>query len=285
LPGASIVLLRVGCAQWTHRAWGQPPGRELAHYATGLTAVEGNTIFYAVPTAETLARWHEQMPPGFHVCPKLPRSITHDRRLRRTDAELHEFLERFEPLLATDNLGPVSIQLPASFGPNELTDLEAFLQALPTDWPWALEVRHPHLVDGGSHQRRLDALLHRLGIDRVTLDSRALFSVPPRTEAEREAHGRKPRLPVRPIATAWRPIVRFIGTTEPADNDEFLRPWVDRVAQWLDEGRSPYVFCHTPDNAEAPALARAFHAAVADVASGVAALPEPPGSETQLTMW
>lgn len=276
--------LRVGCAQWTHRAWNQPTGQELEHYASTLTAVEGNTVFYALPTLEVLTRWHDQMPPGFHLCPKLPRTITHDRRLRHTGEDLRAFLERFAPLLESDHLGPVSVQLPASFGPNELTTLEAFLSELPAEWPWALEVRHPHFVDGGSHQRRIDALLHRRGIDRVTLDSRALFATPATTDAEREAQGRKPRLPVRPIATAWRPVVRFIGTTDLHANNRHLEPWVERVVEWLADGRSPYVFCHTPDNVAAPELARAFHAAVA-ARTGIEPLPEPPPPTTQLAIW
>jgi hypothetical protein len=47
------------------------------------------------------------------------------------------------------------------------------------------------------------------------------------------------------------------------------------VAGWLREGRSPTVFLHTPDNNDAPALARRFHDDVRALVPGLDALPEP----------
>ena len=52
-------------------------------------------------------------------------------------------------------------------------------------------------------------------------------------------------------------------------------PWVDRVVRWLTEGRSPTVFVHTPDNVDAPVLARRFHEEVRARIPGLAALPDP----------
>ena len=47
------------------------------------------------------------------------------------------------------------------------------------------------------------------------------------------------------------------------------------VAGWLREGRSPTVFIHTPDNVDAPELARRFHEQVRALLPAVAPLPEP----------
>ena len=102
----------------------------------------------------------------------------------------------------------------------------------------------------------MDELLRRHAVDRVILDSRAFFAGPNETAAEREAWERKPRLPVRPTATADAPIVRFIGRTDDGANPEFWAPWVAKLAGWVADGRSPYFFMHTPDNERSPALAR-----------------------------
>jgi hypothetical protein len=51
------------------------------------------------------------------------------------------------------------------------------------------------------------------------------------------------------------------------------------VAGWLAEGRSPTVFVHTPDNVEAPGLARRFHDDVRALVPDLAPLPEPAPTE------
>ena len=266
---------------WANRDWvgthlpaDTPPGSELAAYARVCNAVEGNTTFYALPEAATVHRWRALTPPGFRFLFKLPRTITHERRLRDTDTEVTRFVERFEPLAG--RMGPCSIQLPASFGPSDADLLFAFLDRLPSALAWAVEVRHAAFHAGGDHERRLNDGLHQRGVDRVILDSRAFFAGPVGTPEEHEARERKPRLPVRAVATADQPVVRFIGQTDPSANPPFWAPWITAVARWLSDGRRPLVFVHTPDNVAAPAMARAFHAAVVAAGAPVASLPDPP---------
>jgi len=112
-------LLRVGCPMWANRAWvgpyfpsSTPSGDELAAYATWCNTVEGNTTFYAVPKAETVERWSEGAPSDFRFCFKVPRHITHERRLRNIAEPLSEFLHVLTPL--HDRLGPLQFQLPAA---------------------------------------------------------------------------------------------------------------------------------------------------------------------------
>ncbi|MEL6892542.1 MAG: DUF72 domain-containing protein, partial [Actinomycetota bacterium] len=125
---------------WAHQPWvGRflspgNRGRELAEYAGWCNAVEGNTTFYAEPSASTIERWCEQAPPGFRFAFKLPRTITHDRRLSGTDRLVGTFLRRIAPL--GERLGPVQIQLPPSFAPTSLPTFEAFVRALPRDVGW-----------------------------------------------------------------------------------------------------------------------------------------------------
>lgn len=288
--------LRVGCAMWAHRGWvghhlpaDIRPGGELAAYATWACTVEGNTTFYATPSTTTVERWRSESPDGFQFCFKLPRTITHERRLRHATELLGEFCRRMAPM--GDRLGPMQIQLPPSFTGADLPVLSDFLGQLPAvdgGAGWAVELRHPEFFVGGRFERVADELLIEHGVNRVVLDSRALFDRPPVTEAEVDAWEKKPRLPVRPMATADRPLLRLIGNSDPDASLERWRQWTPVVARWLGEGRSPSVFTHTPDNLDALPLARRMHEAIADACEALGqprpTLPEPMVAGEQLDL-
>ncbi len=259
-----VGTLRVGCAMWTNPQWpgrwtpaSTPHGRELEAYGRLVSAVEGNTTFYALPQPEAAARWAASVSDDFRFMFKFHRSVTHERKLRDVGTQVREFFTALEPCLG--HMAPVAIQLPSSFGPDSIEVLEAFIVGLPQDVRYGVEVRHPEFFDGGSTERALNDLLFTVGADRIILDSRAVFAGPRVTPAEHDAFENKPRLPVRAVATNDQPIVRFIGQTDPEANPQYWKPWVDTAARWLRDGKSPTVFIHTPDNADAPELARRFY--------------------------
>ena len=150
-------------------------------------------------------------------------------------------------------------QRPA-FGPPRLAELAAFIEGLPGARRLAVEVRNPAFFARGDEEKALNRLLLERGVERICLDSRALFSCTARDPAVLHAQSKKPRVPPRPAAFTRAPQVRFIGHPELQANDVFLAPWLDKVAGWIEEGRTPHVFLHTPDNQRAPELARRFHA-------------------------
>ncbi|MBB5134467.1 uncharacterized protein YecE (DUF72 family) [Thermocatellispora tengchongensis] len=278
------MRLHVGCAMWTHAPWqGRflphplAPAERLRAYATWCDAVEGNTTFYATPARSTVESWARQTDPGFRFVVKLPKTITHERRLTGGEEELRAFLDAIEPL------GPRAhalwVQLPGSFAPSDLGALASFLRRLPGSYRYAVEVRHPAFFDEGRSERLLERVLGGAGAEWITFDTAVLFRSPPTSDAEREAWTRKPRLPRRAPALTDRPIVRYLGRDDTARTVEGWRPWVGKVAGWLREGRSPTVFIHTPDNAEALALARRFHDEVRALVPEVEPLPEPMPSE------
>jgi len=272
--------LHVGVPMWAQRAWvgrffpeDTPVGGELAAYARFVNAVEGNTTFYASPAPATVAKWLAATPAGFEFVFKLPREITHGRRLRDVGVPLSSFLDLFDPL--SSHIGALAIQLPGSFGPNDLGSLSTFVGSLPTSWRWCVEVRHPAFFTGGAADA-LDRVLARNGIERVTFDTRTMFAAPPTSAAERAAWDKKPRVPVRPEPLTDRPVVRYLGRDDEVSTVAGWEPWLPIVAEWLLEGRSPTFFVHTPDDLASPGLARRFHAAVAALVPGLAALAEPP---------
>jgi uncharacterized protein YecE (DUF72 family) len=274
-------VLRVGCPTWAFRPWvgrwlpaSTKVGHELAAYAQILSAVEGNTTFYALPVEKTVAKWLEQSPLDFRFLFKLPQTITHQKRLNSSGPELAEFMNRLEPL--GERLGPVSIQLPASFGPESVDALDQFVSGLSSHWRWSVELRHPAFFEPGAARQAALDVVRRRDIDWIILDSRSFFAGPVMTREEEDAFHRKPNLPVRPVATGPHPIVRFIGQNQAEANPAFWDKWLPKMAEWLHEGREPFVFFHTPDNVEGPGLARRFHADVAALVPSLAPLPEAP---------
>lgn len=271
--------LHVGCAMWTHQAWqgrflpsALPAGRRLGAYARLCNAVEGNTTFYATPTRATVAGWAAQTDPDFRFVLKLPRSATHERRFVGVETEMRAFLDAIEPIAERAVLWT---QLPRSFGPPALDALGRFLRRLPPDIPRAVEVRDPVFFTDASAASRLETTLAGANAEWVPFDTTLLFAAPPTSEAEHEAWQQKPRLPRRTRALTDRPIVRYLGRDSVDETAAGWQPWTTVVADWLREGRSPTVFLHTPDNRDAPMLARRFHDDVRTLVPDLDPLPEP----------
>ncbi|MFG0584637.1 DUF72 domain-containing protein [Pseudomonas sp. zjy_9] len=267
----------LGCPSWSEASWRATlypddtrPAEFLARYVQVFNAVEGNTTFYARPSEQTVARWAQQMPEHFRFCAKLPREISHSDDLCQQLDEVAQFRQLLAPLGA--RVQPYWLQLPASFAPSRLAELASFIEHW-GDLPLAIEVRHPEFFAKGDAERLLNRLLHERGIERVCLDSRALFSCESQAPAVLHAQAKKPRLPTRPTAFSQSPQLRFIGHPELLANDPFMLPWLDKVAGWIEQGLRPYVFAHTSDNRLAPELARRFHQQLMQRLPGLPELP------------
>lgn len=276
-----MAVLRVGCAMWAHAAWRgrQLPAdlrrdEQLPAYASWCSAVEGNTTAYGLPSPDTVAAWAAGAPPGFRFLFKLPQDITHRRRLRDAAGDVAHVIDLLAPL--GDRAEQLWIQLPPGFGPGDLGALAAFLAQVPAGPRWVVEVRHPDFFAGGGAERALIRLLEDRAAEWATFDTTTLFARPPTSDAERDGWTKKPRLPRRVVALGDRPVVRYLGRDDVEETIAGWQPWVPVVAGWLEEGRSPTVFVHTPDNVDALALARRFHDEVRAAATvAVDPLPEP----------
>jgi uncharacterized protein YecE (DUF72 family) len=274
------MKLHVGCAMWTYAPWqgrylprSLPPRDRLRAYATWCNAVEGNTTFYATPSAGTVKSWADQTSPDFRLILKLPKPVTHEHRLAGGDDEVRAFLAAIEPLGRRAHA--LWIQLPPSFGPTDLGALTAFLRRLPREHRYAVEVRHRAFFEDPRSERQLETALNGVGAEWLTFDTSVLFKRPPTSDAEREAWATKPCVPRRTRALTAYPVVRYIGRDEVAPTVAGWQHWIDAVAGWLAEGRSPTVFIHTPDNSGALELARRFHDEARARVPGIEPLPEP----------
>lgn len=156
----------LGCAGWSlpREQWLHFPseGTHLQRYAQRLTAVEINSSFYRPHRRATYEKWAASVPEGFHFSVKLPKTITHQNRLRDCEGLLDEFLDQCAGL--GDALGCLLIQLPPSFAFDDALAKD-FFASLRTRYEGsvALEPRHASWKDAES-------LLQRERVARVAAD-------------------------------------------------------------------------------------------------------------------
>jgi uncharacterized protein YecE (DUF72 family) len=104
-----------------------------------------NTTFYAIPSASTVKAWAMRVPDHFVFSAKMPRVITHEKRLQHVEVELSGFLQHVR--LLGPKLGAILVQFPPSFTRRFERRLRAFLPLLPDDIRVAVEFRHPSWHD------------------------------------------------------------------------------------------------------------------------------------------
>src|SRR5882762_8966380 len=155
LPGTGIQL---GTSAFTAAGWEgsfYPPGMKsrdfLSYYATQFATVEVDSTFYGCPSASTVNNWAARTPEDFVFSVKIPQVITHEKALVDCDSEFEEFVKTMEIL--DPKLGPMVFQFSffdrSKFPKQDsfLAVLAPFLNKLPTDHKFAVEIRNKTWLD------------------------------------------------------------------------------------------------------------------------------------------
>jgi uncharacterized protein YecE (DUF72 family) len=161
----SIVI---GTAGWSipaqHAGHFGAGSSALARYATRFGGVEINSSFHRPHRAATWERWAASVPSSFRFAVKIPKTISHERKLAECDDLLARFLDEVAGL--GDKLAILLLQLPPklAFDP---TVVEPFLAGLTAASPAQLvcEPRHPSWFEAEP-----DAFLAALRVARVAAD-------------------------------------------------------------------------------------------------------------------
>jgi uncharacterized protein YecE (DUF72 family) len=161
-----VILL--GCAGWSlpravQDAFGER-GSHLARYATRFPATEINSSFHRPHQRSLYEKWAAAVPDDFRFCAKLPKTITHEKRLVDCQSLLDAFLSQAGGL--GDKLACLLVQLPPSFAFDAKVSA-AFLALLRERFagPLALEPRHASWFTPDA-----DALLRDFEVARVLAD-------------------------------------------------------------------------------------------------------------------
>jgi uncharacterized protein YecE (DUF72 family) len=172
----------VGTAGWgvpaQYRVQFSATGSHLERYATRLNAAEINSSFYRAHRRETYARWARSVPENFRFSVKVPKEITHERRLIDSEAQLERFADEVSGL--GTHLGVLLLQLPPSLA-FEPAIADRFFDALGTRIDAraavACEPRHRSWFTAEG-----EALLRAHDVARVAAD-------PPRAEIDAQPGG------------------------------------------------------------------------------------------------
>lgn len=254
----------IGLPAWQNKLWPAwlQHSQPLTVYSQFFNCIEGNTSFWQIPSQQRVAQWYSQTPSHFRFCLKLPKALSH------TSLADQETLLAFLGVLdgLADKAGMSFLQLPESFGPNQLNDLAKFLNQWPASKPLAIEVRHRAWHDRSDAERALNRLLKTQGIERVGFDTRYLFRrehewaqlAPQRSAGINEALQRKPRVPVKLAGLTSTPMMRVLACNHQSDRQQAFLQWGDKLSQWQRQGKRPYLFFHSPDLQDAPSFCQEF---------------------------
>jgi len=238
--------LYLGTAGWSYADWvgsfyppGTPSSAFLSEYSRQFRAVEVDSTFYGTPRPETVLRWTEATPPGFLFCPKMVRTVTHDKRLIGAEEETEAFLTTLGVL--GPKLGPIVLQFDYTFGPDQAEPLRHYLRSLPDGVRFAVELRHRGWLRNDTYRLLADAgvalVLHDLHymprISVVTTDFTYVRWLGRRADVER-----------------FDRVVR--------DRTRELSWWAERAREWLNRGVRVYAFANNRYQGHGPATAAAF---------------------------
>ncbi len=212
--------LFIGTSGWSYNEWAGVfyPGsstNKLSFYSKVYETAEVDSSFYAYPSKGLVLGWARYTPEKFVFSVKLPRLLTHDKKLdigKGVEADLVRFLGLLKPLIATGKLGPILIQLPPSYSfQADFEKLKSFLGRTPEDVRFAVEFRHPSWL-----REEVWSLLRGRNVANVIVD--------------------EPLLPPDTVVTADFAFVRWHGRgTRPWYNYRYsereLQTWVPKVKE------------------------------------------------------
>lgn len=159
---------RIGTAGWTIPASAADAfpseGSSLERYSARFDCVEINSSFHRSHRPDTWGRWASAVPEGFRFSAKLPKEITHKRRLADFAAPLAAALAEMAGL--GERLEILLVQLPPSLA-FEPGVAERFFTSLRASWDRHVvcEPRHASWFEPGA-----DLLLEDCRIARVAAD-------------------------------------------------------------------------------------------------------------------
>jgi uncharacterized protein YecE (DUF72 family) len=163
----------VGCATWAIGAANDlllpRAASSLGRYARALTAAEVNSSFHRTHRHSTWSRWARSVGPSFRLSAKVPKAISHERRLVGADDLLDAFLGEVAQL--GPKLGPLLLQLPPSFA-FDAAVVEPFLDRL-DGRVVVVEPRHPSWFDDAVERFLAERRIARVAADPAVAESAA----------------------------------------------------------------------------------------------------------------
>lgn len=139
--------LYIGCSGFYNNDWKgslypeDAKSKEyLSLYSQQFNAVEINSTFYRKPTAKTLQKWFDETHENFKFFIKIPKAISHEKKLENCKEDISEFCRHIETNLK-EKLAGFLYQLPPSFK-NTQENLSLILENIDDRFLNVIEFRH-----------------------------------------------------------------------------------------------------------------------------------------------
>ncbi len=139
--------LYIGCSGFYNNDWKGSLYPEdakskdfLTLYSQAFNCVEINSTFYRKPTAKTLQKWKDETPEDFRFFIKIPKTISHEKRLENCREEISEFCGHIQSHL-NGKLSGFLYQFPPSFK-NTPENIDLILNNLDFGYLNVIEFRH-----------------------------------------------------------------------------------------------------------------------------------------------
>jgi uncharacterized protein YecE (DUF72 family) len=161
------VEIRIGTAGWAiGEAAGHcfpTAGTSLKRYSTLLNAAEINSSFHRAHRLSTWQRWRDSVPENFRFSVKIPKTVSHVRKLVECNDLVDDFLRQVDSL--GEKLAVLLLQLPPklSFDAEVATNMLDLLLKGPASV--VVEPRHPSWFD-----EEAESLLRHMRVGRVAAD-------------------------------------------------------------------------------------------------------------------
>jgi uncharacterized protein YecE (DUF72 family) len=208
----------LGCSGWHYKEWVGPfykpeDKSKLAAYQRVFKTVEIDSTFYRYPNKGMVFGWLRYTKPDFVFTAKLPKLITHTKKLdtaKGVENDLNTFLELMEPLQLDGKLACLLAQLGPSLKFN-INLMESFFALFPPKFRLAVEFRHKSWMRNETWQ-----LLEKYKVAYTIVD--------------------EPLLPPEAHVTSDFAYVRWHGKGEQIWYDyhykpDELQPWVPKLRQ------------------------------------------------------
>lgn len=205
-------------------------------YAPQFNSIELNATHYKIYDQDFVLKWKAKAEGyEFVFCPKMYNGVTHDGRVYDKQLLVQQFMESISYL--QPYLGPVFIQLSDSFSTIRKQELYTFLESLPKEQQFFLEVRHEGWFSIPLVRKELFGLLKELNTGAVITDA----------PGRRDAVHMELAIP--------KAFVRFVGNNLHPTDYPRIDDWVKRIKHWLDNGlQELYFFMHMPGEMNNPEL-------------------------------
>lgn len=137
----------IGCSGFSNNDWKGTLYPEdakskdfLMLYSQQFNAVEINSTFYRKPTAITLQKWFDETPHDFRFFIKIPKTITHEKRMENCTEDIAEFCNHIQHHLK-EKLAGFLYQFPPSFKNSE-ENLKLIVKNIDISYLNVIEFRH-----------------------------------------------------------------------------------------------------------------------------------------------